>query len=823
MKVKLLFMLVLFIFLTSLVNAVHCWDISYNGTINPNMNWENKISLPQAINYNGNLVNDVLLIGGSMQPSGFGEFIFNCNNGDSRNRKPYVGLFIDSNKVCTNVSGCSPPNAFSDKLWEYCVMENGVAIRNSGDIIGLGNLDEIAQKQIFTNSSVGFHNYQIIRDRRAIAGMEQIQTPDIVKSGNFFVSAFPSLLIFGPENTKTGFYEKNGRYERDLIFTIHTKHILDINIMNYSINCIGNGVTCTIDDAQKGYVLSRNNDTIMVFGKAIIDKDNTPKEIVADLNVHYQIVSLRNTPPYNFGHYTQSKPTKIEIGFLDKQQFQIKIKSDKEMFNCAGADGIIGQTGPDLAPRINLTFGGNNLTDSSRTIGLDECNPKNTNWVYCSQSEFIISLSRKIAEIATKQSQLSSAMQASDRNQTLVDILNKEINDLENFEIATRDINVSTTSLTNSITNYINNQLSILTSASGLEGYTNEASFGGSDTTKQVARINSLFTGVNKIKFTAHDGDLTTPKFDAGIYNVKINFISSNGSFELFDNTTNIFDADLKIIIDLKQKSLPAYDWFFYDQGVEDILSQIIATEPTIGNSNVKNRGAIFKFEHTDNNNDFSNSTFWKTFATPLIAKISKDGNNIYNNFKISTDGGLGSLTDNTFTYWTGFASNKGEGCEDISPTQDDGYLVYNIPDTIIDPSNASSLDVEISEYNFIGGSSVEYLQSVIYLPYDTMKSSMSALDIDGNLAITTNNSTCTTLPCSVELKADNTIYKATNLQEVFNNIVSGKVCVSENRLGNKTNWKFFWNENEILKTLNPKKAEINDADICGSRIIQDN
>ncbi len=518
----------------------------------------------------------------------------------------------------------------------------------------------------------------------------------------------------------------------------------------------------------------------------------------------------------------QLKPTKIEIGLLDKQQFQVKIKSDKEMFNCAGADGTIGQTGPEFAPRINLTLGGNSSTDDSRTISLDECNPKDTNWVYCSQSEFIVSLSRKIAEIATKQSQLSSAMQATDRNQTLIDILNKEIDDLENFEIATRDINVSTANLTKSIT-YINEQLGALASVSGLEGYTNEASFGGNETAKQVARMRSLFTGDNKIKFTSYGGDLTTPKFDAGTYDVTINFISSNGSFELFDNTTNQFDSDLTIIIDLKQKSLPAYDWFFYDNGVEDVLSEIIPIEPTIGNSNVTNRGAIFRFEHTDDNNDLSNSTLWKTFATPLIAKISGDGNDVYNKFRIIKDGGLGSLVDDTFTYWTGFASTKGEGCEDISPNQEDGYLLYNAPDLLLDPSNSAMLDVEISEYTYIGFNDIEYLQSIIYLPYNFEQIDSATLTIDGNLLLTTTNSTCTTVPCKLELKANNTIYKVTSLQEVFDNIVSGKVCVSENRLGNKTNWKLFWNENEILKTLNAKKELITDAELCQARVIQEN
>ena len=191
--------------------------------------------------------------------------------------------------------------------------------------------------------------------------------------------------------------------------------------------------------------------------------------------------------------------------------------------------------------------------------------------------------------------------------------------------------------------------------------------------------------------------------------------------------------------------------------------------------------------------------------------------------FRIIKDGGLGSLVDDTFTYWTGFASTKGEGCEDISPNQEDGYLLYNAPDLLLDPSNSAMLDVEISEYTYIGFNDIEYLQSIIYLPYNFEQIDSATLTIDGNLLLTTTNSTCTTVPCKLELKANNTIYKVTSLQEVFDNIVSGKVCVSENRLGNKTNWKLFWNENEILKTLNAKKELITDAELCQARVIQEN
>jgi len=822
MKSKLIFLLIIFISLISFVSAAHCWD---NEGINTTLaqsasaTFSNSVDLPlgQSIGQDGNIATKVVMINSTMHIDVSGQYVFHCNNGVQEPHNNYKVLTINGNFFCNNVENCAAPIGLGDL--PYCDNSTGTR-QDSSDLVGLGNQGFIFRDKTFTAADTGILKYEVISDSKAIKNHLSINIPQDppLLSENVFVAGYPSLLIFGPEDTKTGFYENDGNYQRDVIFTVRSEHVLDINLMDYSINCTGIEVTCNIDSSQKGYILDRTNNTVMLFGTIIVNKNNIPKNIFVDLNVHYQLTQLKNLQAYSQGHYTSSKPTKMEVGLLDKQQFQVKIKSDKEMFNCAGADGTIGQTGPDFAPRINLTFGGN---DDSRTVSLDECNPKDTNWVYCSQSEFIVSLSRKIAEIATKQSQLSSAMQASDKNQTFINTLNQEINDLENFEIATRDINVSTSNLTSSI-NYINNQLSVLTNGSGLEGYSSEASFGGSETSKQVARMRSLFTGSNKIKFTSYGGDITTPKFDAGTYTVAINFISSNGSFELFD-PNNQFDSDLTIIIDLKQKSLPAYNWFFYENGIEDVLSEIEASEPTIGNSNVTNRGAIFRFEHTDNNNDLSTSTLWKTFATPLFTKISQDGNDSYNNFTISKDGGIEGLVDDTFTYWTGFASTKGQGCEDISPVQTDGYLVYNTPDKLLSTSASARINVEISEYNYIDVNTIEYLQSVIYLPYNFEQRNNVTLTMDGNLLLTTPNSTCTTLPCKLEIKASNTVYKINNLQEVFDNIVSGKVCVSEERNGNRTNWKLFWNENEILKNLNAKKALITDADLCEARLISDN
>jgi hypothetical protein len=824
MKLKPILIFILLIFSISFASAVHCWFVDDPGTTVANLNWSNTVDLGSGTIIQNNISADkAILINGTLAVSGFSNYKFHCNNGNNEWYRAYGVLKIDDNFFCNNVPNCSTPGDL--RGYPYCAGSRSNP-RDSPDLIGLGSSAGIAAIKTFGINDIGMHKYEVFKDNRAVYGQIELQDPESLESGYVFVVSYPSLLAFGPEDSKQGFYENNGAYERDVVFTLRSEHVLDINLMDYEINCPGTGITCSIEDTRKGFIFDSNNKTMLLYGKVIIDKSTIPRnDVVIDLNAHYQIVALKTMPPYDAGSFTSTKPTKIEVGFLDKQTFQVQIKANDELFNCVGADGTIGYSGPDYSPRVNLTYGGNDPTVTSRTVDVDECNSDTNDWVYCSQSEFIISLAQKIAAITEKKGELESYLQnttmdPATRTANIQRIL-LEISELENFKLAIRDTNLSASSLNNSI-NYVNTQLNGFITNSGLESFSGSSSFGGSDKNIQIIRLRDLFTGNNKVTFSAYNSELIDAKLETGDYTVNVNIVSDSNGFNLF-NSNNSLNQNLEINIDFTPGALPNFDWFFYEQGIEEIFRENMDRAPSLAEANVKSRGIIFEFEHIDGNNDLTGTEILQSFATPVFIKIEKDGNIISNKFNIETDGGLGSFNDEeTFTFWSGFATNKGEGCEDISKTQENGYLVLNTPD-YINPNqgDSSTLAVEIEKYNIIDANDIEYLQSIIYLPYDDQDQASSTLTINGDVKIYTDYSSCITFPCVLELKAENTSYKVNNLQETFDGITNGRICVSEERFANKTNWKLFWNELEILSELNSQKNDIiNDATQCEARII---
>ncbi len=736
---------------------------------------------------------------------------------------------------CTNVIDCNAP--IVTLSLPYCETNDAGAIVDGSYYVGGGNLDTIFRKKVFGAEDLGVYSYILRRDNKAMPGNMVMQSPITMKSGAFFVAGYPSLLVFGPENITTGFYENGGNYEKDLIFTLRREHVLDIKIMDYNIEC-STGVQCSIDKNKINYTLTKDNKTIMLFGKITIPKNIIPKNVFTRLNVKYQMTALSTLSPYNLGHWTSSNPmTQIDLGFLDKQDFQIRTVAGKDLYNCAGADGTVGQTGPDFSPRINLKMGGN---EDDSVVDINDCDKSNDNWVYCTQSEFLVSLARRIDKIAQlrKQIVLVNSSGVSDK-EAQISLLENQINELNQFTAAVRTLNVSNNSLIGSI-NYINEQSSEFLGKTGL-GTDNIGNVGSNFSPNyqtNTSKLTGLFTGtnnVNKVIFEEDGQTRTIDTFQAGEYTVKINVFSPiEEDYDLF-TSTNTLNPNLEITIDLGKWNRPYFDWFFYNEGFEEAFPQgSNITAPELVNSNVLKRGTIFEFDQNTTLNSLQGQTIWRSFAVPLFIKINKDNNVVNNSFTISDSPEelteLINTTGKAFTYWTGFASNKGSGCEDINPSAEQGILAYNLTDYIEgDNGTDPTQNVILREYSNIANNDIEYLQTVLYLPYrGAQTDNLTELTLSGNIKMfSPGKAACTTANCELVFKPDDTEFKFNNLQEVFDKITDGDVCVSQERQGQNVNWKLFWNEQEILRTMNSLKETIISQDegvqICSGRVINSN
>lgn len=780
----------------SFSRVLHCFDITGGLDTSPSASWSAGHATAADVNINGNIYDQIILPGASLTVSNFGYYNFLCDNGwRTRVKTFHYTQIIDDEGIKKGVI-TNGPGVAKDYGRKYCETNNGRKVFGSN--IGIGTIDEYnfnfstAAEDII--KWVGGHDYETFVATKPVAG--QLDTgPKKLKdsaSGSFYFTPNPVLLVFGGENEKIGFYEKNGEYVKNVFFTLSSKSILQLRIDDYNIEC--ENANCSIDQEIKGYTINRNGN-IILKGEITIDKDDIPKDIFYKLNVHYAIPELEAFDRYKDGFDISSDFSEINVGYLDQQDFQIEIIGKSDQQSCIGLDGMIGQTGEIVAPRINVGFGGDDelITD-------DECYNDDGNWVYCSQREFMVRLTNQIKDLFDVELQL---IQGTGDTDTL---LTKK-SELQSFRANVRDLDLSS------------ERNDDLADAFSQEIFANNLSAIGDGATQTVPRLKNLF---DNISFTYSNGLLNQDKFSVGEYDIKINLNITNDitsgeivltQTDLFDQNNNLNNGLSNIIVDLNPTgNRPLVDWFFYDNAIEDINADSInITESSFYSTNINNRGVVLDFEHKDGQENMDNATLYKSFAHPLFVRVDSSDLNTNKFTLLNSNIITGDWPANVFSYWTGFASNiNGELCKELK--KDEDAMLYRTPDffNVIDKEFEIYNTTVLTELN----DGEEYLETVIIAPVGDSVDA-ERFSIKGNGNIYNKDGLCTD-DCGVQIDSSNSESVRT-LQEVFDGIRDRKICVNNSLNDNITKWTIFWNENEILKEIYETKINsIAPNELCG-------
>ncbi len=802
----------------------HCFFLTVDS--NPREEWINAINFDEEIG--GVTYNKIGLPGAEIRLSNFGNYNFTCDNGMTSSTNPFVMLTFDNVTRWTNASDWNDSEAITNGdgfTFAYCEGED--PNYTQGAPIGYGprndiNLSFLDWYDLVVNTG---HPYKTEVMQHPIANTFTENPQEIASaSGNIYFTNPPGTLIFANPSEKKGFFDENGTYIEEVIFTVKSSSLFALTVENYAIDC-ENTTACSVDTSNIGFVMTPQNNTLIITGEVRVDKGGLPKNISYQLDFNYTVNELGSYPDlgYSGTQSTHSYPTIIDLGLMDQQAFQVQTISDYDLFSCVSANGLVGHTGSAVAPKINIGFGGE-LDDRGYAIAVDECdtfdiNGNDKNWVYCTEREFLFELARKIAEIVRIKNNIDNELQGTANPTTLANLY-AELNKYTSFQANVRGLNLNESAMQTLL-----NGMSETFEPGvdwGLEGYTAPVSFGGPVKATNIARMKKLFSNTG-VKFLNNGGTMANPHLQQGAYDITIDLNKAPGG------VSNLFDGEnlnpkLNIEVNFVFKNSPSFNWFFYEEGVDELFpDEVNATIPSINFSNVTERGTVMDFLHTVGNVDISKVNLYKTFAYPMYIKIKDNDGNISNKFSISTDTALSSLTEEIFTYWTGFASNNGGGCEDIS-LNPDTTLAYNEPDSVINfvPTNTQQ-NIELDKYNTIKESGIEYLHTTLYLPKELQTASEEITIRGNNLGIYSPNGNCVgtpTTPCVLSIDSEDSHFVVNSMQELFDRIEVGDVCVSQLTQGLTSKWILFWNENNILKELNTKKQSITDATICSGREI---
>ncbi|MDD3083796.1 MAG: hypothetical protein PHP82_02125 [Candidatus ainarchaeum sp.] len=816
---KMILILLIVIFCTN-TYATHCWWLG-SATTTPNLDGD-QIPFSPSISYNGYNISYAILPKSTITYDNFGSYQLECNNGYQGQLIPYAELtlknLLDTSKkwILKNTGdGCAV--AWGDQQWPYCegTIENPT---DSDLIIGTGITESISFPLGYNTLDIvpyGLYNITTKIDEQTVAGEcghALIEAHNI----DFLYTPLPSLFVFGPAKETINFYDNVGDYNKEVFFTIVKDHPLPIKIEKLEINCGGQeGIECEIIDKThlEGLVLDELKQTVILTVEIKFNKNLFGKSFNLDLDVNYSLEAL------NRNYLTSSKPTTYNIGLIDQQDFQVKIKGEEGLTECVSYDGLVGVTGPDYAPKINLTFAGDG------EIGPDTCdsikiNGQDNNWVYCSQTEFIFSLANKIGKIIKIDQNINSEQAKVDSDEDTIIELQKERTKYTNFTTHIRDVDLSK----NEIKNILDNFNVIFAQKTGLEEYF------GRDIEEQKIKLKKLFVESEIVKFKKDNGEIINPIFGVGKYDIMIEINNEQGNDLFYGENmpgtgTQIINEDIKITVDFSNKTEPIIDWFFYRKEVGDITDSDISviTAPTLKQTNTINRGKILSFRKVVNEFDPEEIILTPTFAIPLFIKIEKKEGIVTNKFSVTESQETNYSEEDIFTYWSGFASNKGEGCEEISPEQTEtNTLFYRLPDIITNQQSALINDVELTEYDNIENEDIEFLQTIIYAPY--FGNSNEEITLAGKTSIYSNTLDCTynNSDCDIEFDSSNSNYFSRNMPEIIQGIVDKKVCISEELVGANKIWILFWNEEELLKSLKNKKEQViattPTVEICGIR-----
>ncbi|MFA5931052.1 MAG: hypothetical protein WC821_01945 [archaeon] len=803
MNKKIMILLAVLLF-ASTVFAAHCFNLTQPAsgiTLTVVDNWTGCYVATSGSDYN-------VFVGqnASVTLNKFGEYQMQCNNGSYFYQYYFAMLKLDNNSIPVKSNTANNLASLAYGL-PYC-LPNG----QDGSIYpGKGDTGEITYAFI---TSPGKHNLKLMIPLYPKSGYADATSEMRLAKDITFFSGSPSLLVLNKESPSSNFYERNGTYEKKVLFTIVNKSPLPLMLKNYEMNC-SPGATCEIDKTYVGWEIKELTGIYLISGTVTVDKSKAPKDINYSLKVDYNVPKFAGTLNIagcesNFS--TTSNPVIQTFGLLDKQDFQVNLISSNSNVptNCVGEDGMIGQTGPEFVPKINLGFGG--ITESGQSlIAIDECDAKtpgtlenpgvnNPSAVYCTQVELLVELARKIAKIVTVGDDKNAAPYLS-------------------FESYIRTQDFDESRIQTSINEF--EQKIKIGQSTGLEDGTNGF---GSNISTQAGKLRALF---GKVDFINADN------LRAGLYRIDIFFKNKiddydnttydlNDIKDLFEDSTTLNRKIDSIEVTFTPISSPIFNWPFYDLGYTDInsttVSNIDLSSTQFYKTNYDKRGIIL--EMTMNGNSLGESSLYKTYAVPLSIKITgKDNNKADTNFKV-----LLSNPETTnpplFTSWTGYASTLGSGCQSIISGA--AALPYRTPD-LFSSINGSNYEFKILSDNVtVAKNQSMYLDTVLFLPKRSSESS-EGFTLKVPFKAFTKNAVYdgnSTTPASIRINsalvtanykiADSTADPTASINSIFEGIKAGTICVNKgNREDGKMQWTAFWNQNAILKTLNCRKKEI--------------
>ncbi len=845
-------LIIFFILLLAItVNAGKCWYVNeFSTSTNPTYSWTPSSARPLCID--GTCWNRVVFSNSQLNVSQFGNYNRLCDNGVRDTTLNFVVLDINNitnntySKKITNIPANGPAGSIS---LPYCTTTKGFNkhpctlnapgcdaetffnLSNASDrYIGKGSLNEI--NFIITNEfgntqsqmqKMGGYTLDLKVMKEPIAGTFG-QTPErfMLNDRNFYFAPPASLFILPLGDDTIGFYDTFGNYIKDVYYTIKAQTFINLTVKNIEIEC-SDGSTCAIIDPRDSYTVTKDNDILIIGARITIPKNNIPKEINYKLKLDYDITNLVNLGSDYQDINVESGISRLKMGYLDKQDFQIKINSSQNSESCIGYNGLIGNTGEAFAPRINVN------TNFSDGFDVNICSPENENWVYCSQRETLAILANKIYEIFNLYYRAEQTTDVTEKNE-----IYSEINNKKTFEIYLRNVNFS-------------NINTVLPDEEGLFEHDPFEMLGGATQIERISRAKNLF---NEVDFFDSNGISSTKKYKIGKYLVNIdmfgpttiggtNVFSDLASEDvtpnlqsnlIFDESGNLIDPEkLNIQINFNRNGgKPLLDWFFYEEGIENITNQIQSKISTLSQTQIDRRGQIMYFNQDLTNFEISDIKTYPNYAIPFFIKVDKNQTTISNNLIITSTSPdeLTELSESAFSYWTGFASNLENGCGEM--LTEEKALVYRLDDklTAYNPTQATN-EFLIELYPNIGLSRFtngrEYLQTVIYSPiYNTgnpFSATINSKNIGFGKSLFGKNNTCDNLNnCNLEITKDNSNYIVNNssaIPDIINGIKNNEICVTRRQDGtnNLVEWIIFWNEEEILKDLRSIKDTVLDDD----------
>lgn len=828
LALTLFFILVIILPVACFASTSHCWRQDVSRQIAPAVT-------PSGFFSNESTEYDYLIvIGSKLSITGFGDFVTLCDDGASRRIKNYVDLYdaITGRIIATNVVGDKGPQPGGGDMCvsggNICYIDSGVYYPpkgrcDSGQPVGAGNKDII--EIVMDRNMIGAHEFEVRLGAISPANEDKYSEKILHKTAKKIkvLVGLPSLMVFAQQELRRiNYFEEEGQGSEEILFTLTNKSPFPIILENYSMNC-SEGVKCELerrDDGKlfyKGYKIMPNN-SMIINGKVIIDKSKIPMTFFLNsFDVNYSVDGLQRCDFINNLPYcsTKTTPMEFESGLLDKQDFQINVLGKRQARECINADGDIGKTGENYAPRVNLYFGGNSPPEKSseaQLISIDECSSvnnvtgeQNPNWVYCSQREFIIQLANRIGKAAEKIDLINSFEE--DQNYSEADKLRMEMTKLLNFTAYLRKQSINKEAILNSqerLETFLFKKIGLDSSTFGSSG----------EDSKKLARLRNLLNGMDFFK-TINGLIIDEKNIDPGLYNVVVD-LNSKSSL-LFDTQNKLIDG-VKIKVKLEKISEPPFEWFFYNDEATDSFAEVFESPKLITKyrANVLDRGSIMSFIKDPSGRTDGN--FYSNYAVPIIIKLSdteKTG-------EIDAFYEVRGFTEKSemFTFWTGFASTQEEGCGTISNVSSSGgrELPYRIPDVNIRSSTGNQM-FGIREFSSVIKDSNIYLETVIYVP--TTGSEAPEYEIITPFDIYSLFDSCTRKPkqkCELKFGALSDYakkFRATTIKEVFDGIRDGNICVFKDTSQQVTRWQVFWNQEKIVESMNEMKASIKDAKLC--------